>query len=74
MKDPFGVRAWRQKPLRERLLPWPFYFVMSVVSLALGLYALTGPDESNPVPVAVLFLLMAPPFAYLAVVSRRLRR
>ncbi len=75
MKDPFGVRAWRQKPLRERLLPWPFYFVVSVDSvIALGRYALTGPDESNPVPVAVLFLLMAPPFAYLAVVFRRLRR
>ncbi len=74
MEDPFGVRAWRQKPLRERLLPWPFYLVMSVVSLGLGLYLLTGPDEPNPVPVAVLFFVMVPPLAYWAVLSRRLRR
>ena len=74
MKDPLGVRAWRHKPLRTRLLPWPIYLIMSVVSLGLGLYLLTDPLEPNPVPVAVLFFVMVPPSAYCAVLSRRLRR
>lgn len=72
--DLIGVRSWRQKPLRDRLLPWPFYAVMSLVSLGLGLYLLTGPDEPNPLPVALLFFVMSPPLAYCAVLSRRLRR
>jgi len=34
--------------MRERLLPWPFYAVMSLVSLGCRLHLLTGPDEPNP--------------------------
>ena len=60
--------------MRERLLPWPFYAVMSLVSLGLGLYVLTGPDTPNPLPVALLFFAMVPPLAYYTLLSRRLRR
>ncbi len=76
MKDRFG-RAWRQKPLRERLLPWPVYFVMSVVMLAIALYLLTSADQPLrrvAVPLVVLAFLLVPPLAYWGVMSYRLRR
>ena len=60
--------------MRKRLLPWPFYAVMSLVSLGFGLYLLTDPDEPRALPVALLFFVMVPPLAYYTVLSRRLRR
>ena len=75
MRDLFGVRAWRRKPLRERVLPWPLYALMSVISSGCGLYLLTGPDGlHNAVPVAVLFFVMVPALLYLTVLSARVRR
>ena len=75
MRDLFGVRAWRRKPMRERVLPWPLYALMSVISFGCGLYLMTSPDGlHNALPVAVLFLVMAPALLYLAVVSARVRR
>lgn len=75
MRDLFGVLAWRQKPLRERLLPWPYYAILSVVGTACGLYLLSEPDGlRNNFPVAVLFFVMVPALVYMTVLSRRLRR
>ncbi len=60
--------------MRERLLPWPFYAVMTVVSLAFGLYLLTYDEGPGRVPVAMLFFVMVPPLGYYTFLSRRVRR
>lgn len=60
--------------MRDRLMPWPFYAVMTAVSLACGLYLLTYDDGPGRVLVAILFFVMVPPLAYYAFLSRRLRR
>lgn len=73
MSDFLGVRAWRQKPLRERLMPWWVYAALALVSTAFGLYMLLGTDDPRQNQVSVLFLVMAPVHAYLTVLSRRVR-
>ena len=73
MGDLLGVRAWRQKPLGERLMPWWVYAALALTSAALGLYMLFGTDDSQQNNVSVLFLVMATVHAYLTVLSRRVR-
>ncbi len=75
MRDVFGVRAWRRRPLRDRLLPWQLYAVISAASLGCGLYLLSEPDGlGDTFVVAVLFLAMVPPLLYLTILSRRVHR
>ena len=65
------------KPLPERLLPWPFYAVLALVSLVLGVLAVRGvgfdyPDRARIVGLAVL-MPCSVAMAGAAVLSRRLR-
>jgi len=69
-------RQWRKKPLGERLLPAWVYLGMAVMSLAFGIWCWTGVDETpleRSRVVALVFWLMTPIHAWLAVLSRRLR-
>jgi peptidoglycan/LPS O-acetylase OafA/YrhL len=72
--DPFGIRAWRAKPLRERMMPWPVYLLLALVMLAISLYLFTEPEGlSNTGPVGVITLVVALVDACVAVVARRVR-
>ncbi len=73
--DPFGIRSWRAKPLRERMMPWPVYLLLALTTFAIGLHLMTQPDGlSNTRAVGVFTLVLALANACAAVVARRVRR
>lgn len=73
--DPFGIRAWRAKPLRERMMPWPVYLLFGLVGLAISLHLFSEPEGlSNTGSVGAFMLVLALVNACLAVVARRVRR
>lgn len=76
MRDPFGVHAWRQKPLRDRMLPSFVYALMAVLSGVLAVYLFAGPDDLDPTRarnVGLLFVLLGATSCWLAVLARRVR-
>ncbi len=52
--DFFGVRAWRAKPLRERLMPWPVYLLLALLALAISLYLFIDPSGERDTRVGAL--------------------
>ena len=73
--DPFGWRSWHQKPLRERLMPWPTYALLAVVGLVCGLYLGSDPEGLHSTGIfSVIFLVTVPCLLYLAALAYRERR
>jgi hypothetical protein len=67
--------ARRQKPLRERLMPWPTYALLAVVSVVCGLYLTSGPEGlHNTGVISAIFFLTVPCLLYLAALAYRVRR
>lgn len=55
----FGLMYSPGRPFRERLLPWPVYAVLCVISIAIALWY-TLPLEKGSTPViSSIFLVLA---------------
>lgn len=75
MRDLFGVKAHRQKPPRERLMPWPLYVVVAITALGSCAYLLSNPSGlSNTRLFAAICLLLGLGNLYLAGRARQVRR